>query len=95
MPSKRLLYDFDVGQVRTMADFQREMGRHFKMDVDHAKIWQSISHGLVYLPTACTFRFQGWSEFERHMPHYARRLRQMIQSYQRVMSEETYTIEYA
>jgi hypothetical protein len=95
MASKRLLYDFDVSQVRTREDFQREMARHFKMDADHAKIWHCISQGLLYLPTATTFRFRGWAEFERHMPHYARRLRQMIQSFQRVMSEETYTIEYA
>ncbi len=95
MPSQRLQYDFDVSQVRTREDFQREMGRHFKLDADHAKIWHSISHGLLYLPTACTFRFRGWAEFERHMPAYARRLRHMIQSFQKVTSEETYTIEYA
>src|SRR5262245_25193768 len=95
MPSQRLLYDFDVSQVRTRADYQREMGRHFKMDPDQAMIWHSISQGLVYLPTACTFRFRGWAEFEQHMPRYARRLRGMIQSFQKHVSEETYTIEYA
>ena len=94
MPSRRLHFDIDVSQVRTRDDFRREMARHFQMDVDHAKIWHSISQGLLRMPTACTLRFSGWDEFERHMPHYARRLRQTILSFQRVMSEETYTIEY-
>ena len=94
MPKQRLLYDFDVSHVRTRDDFQREMCKHFKMDADHSKIWHSISHGLLYLPTACTFRFRGWAEFEIHMPGYATRLRRMIESFQKQMSEETYTIEY-
>ena len=95
MPKQRLLYDFDVSRVRTRDDFQREMSKHFRMDSDHSKIWSSITHGLLYLPTACTFRFRGWTEFERHMPAYAGRLRRIIQSFQKQMSEETYTIEYA
>lgn len=95
MPFERLLCDFDMSRVRTREDFQRELGRHFKMEADHTRVWPCISQGLLYLPTACTFRFRGWPEFERQMPGYARRLRRMIQSFQRQMGEETYTIEYA
>jgi hypothetical protein len=94
MSSKRNIYDIDLSHVRTRDDFQREMGRHFKMEADHNKIWDCISLWLLYQPTACTLRFRGWVQFEQHMPQYARRLRRKIKDFQKAMSEDTYTAEY-
>jgi hypothetical protein len=93
MPSDRPQYNFELARVRTFDDFRREMSRHFKLDPDHAKVWSSISIGLLYQPSASTFRFHGWDEFKTHMPRYARHLVRLIRSYQKATSERTYTIE--
>jgi hypothetical protein len=55
---ERNQFEIDVSQVRTRDEFQREMARHFRIESDHAKLWPSISHALLYMPTACTLRFR-------------------------------------
>ena len=94
MATQKLILDIDLAQVRTRDELHREFSKHFRIDADHARFWHSFSHALLYMPTACTFRFHGWSEFEQRMPRYAGRIRRMIQSWQRATREETYKIEY-
>jgi hypothetical protein len=84
-----------VALIRKRDELDREFAKHFRIGPDHARFWHSFSDALLYMPTACTFRFHCWAEFEQRMPRYAGRIRRVIQSWQRGTREDTYKIEYA
>lgn len=71
----------DLSSVRTFDDFVRSMKVGFPLEEDPLEIWGAIQGGLSWQTSPLQIRFDGWSQFEKLMPRYARKLKRLLRDH--------------
>ena len=71
----------DLSAVKGFDDFTRAMESGFPLEEDPREIWAAIRHGLFWQTSPLEIRFDGWSEFEKAMPRYAKKLRDVFRTH--------------
>ncbi len=71
----------DLSSVKTFDDFARAMKIGFPLETDPLDIWKAIHDGLFWQTSPLKVRFDGWSQFEKVMPRYARKLTRLFQDH--------------
>src|SRR5437016_344127 len=84
----------DLRGVATFDAFRREIGRHFVLSRDHARVWAELFVGIFYQVCPLHIAIVGWGEFEGRMPRYARRLRRFFEDHGGRTSREAFFVAY-
>ena len=71
----------DLSSVKTFDDFVRAMKIGFQLETDPYEIWGAIREGLFWQTSPLQVRFDGWSQFEKGMPRYARKLKRLFRDH--------------
>jgi hypothetical protein len=71
----------DLSWVKTFDDFVRAMKAAFPLEQDPLEIWRAIRDGLFWQTSPLKVRLEGWSEFEKVMPSYAKKLRRLFRNH--------------
>jgi hypothetical protein len=71
----------DLSSVKTFDDFVRAMKVAFPLEEDPLEIWVAIRDGLFWQTSPLDVRFDGWSQFEKVMPGYARKLKRLFRDH--------------
>ena len=71
----------DLSSVKTFDDFVRVMKVGFPIEKDPLEIWGAIHGGLFWQTSPLEVRFDGWSQFERAMSRYAKKLKRLFRDH--------------
>ncbi len=71
----------DLSSVKTFDDFVRVMKVGFPSEKDPLEIWGAIHGGLFWQTSPLEVRFDGWSQFEKAMPRYAKKLKRLFRDH--------------
>src|SRR5215216_6247038 len=71
----------DLSAVRDFDGFTRVMEVEFPLEEDAREIWVAIRHWLFWQTSPLEVRFDGWSAFEKKMPRYAKKLKDIFRTH--------------